>query len=519
MMNNRHSNYISWQTEDRTFAKMTTTAIATESVREHGHDHGSRENREEKDDGNDDDCFTDEMKDTFADDEDGGHHVEYEQYGTRWTSSTVSTFPSATGTMNGSSHENGAGGGLSQEKYNMMMSMTLELVHDIVTIRTGDSVITPYGIGILIERRNEAGSMVIDFGFGKLYSRQSEMIHKVLTAQEYKQAMEFLEHVRKIQVELQCQQWNIPIVEGACVACLFDKPVTKAIHEEASTKRSRWFSSSRRRPAASTTTTSTRRQKKKKAPQVCDVCGNPVCGNHRISTAAGASDKEHFCMCVDCSFDLTQVQVQLDPNHPHLRQNVDRLLQYYTRMVVQLSFVVPKLRDIAAQLTTKERRNSHVALGTGGLSFVGAALGVVGTVALLTPVGHVMLLAAAATSASSAAIQGTHAGYNMMLSSREANQLADRALGWHGLCLGILDSLEQLRRDLLAQHIKSGYDDADLLQRLSGAKYLAKTSSNALEVWNALAAGGFLSARHGLTGVVSSFDVTLNFLVGFPRRM
>jgi hypothetical protein len=254
-----------------------------------------------------------------------------------------------------------------------------------------------------------------------------------------------------------------------------------------------------------------RLKKKKKAPQVCDVCNNPVCANHKIAMAGTTSETEHFCMCVDCSFDLTQIKVQLDPNHPQLKQNLDRLLQYYTRMVLQLCFVIPTLRDVAANLTTKERRNSHIALGTGGLSFVGAALGVAGAAALLTPVGHVILLAAAATSASSAAIQGTHAGYNMMLSSREANLVADRALGWHGLCLGILDSLEQLRKDLLAEHIKSGYDDADLLDHLSngGRNNTTSKKSQALEVWNTLAVGGFHTTRHGLTGVVSTSSTML----------
>ena len=79
-------------------------------------------------------------------------------------------------------------------------------------------------------------------------------------------------------------------------------------------------------------------------------------------------------------------------------------------MVLQLCFVIPTLRDVAANLTTKERRNSHIALGTGGLSFVGAALGVAGAAALLTPVGHVILLAAAATVKKVAAAPASSSG-------------------------------------------------------------------------------------------------------------
>merc|ERR1712176_1619268 len=157
----------------------------------------------------------------------------------------------------------------------------------------------------------------------------------------------------------------------------------------------------------------------------------------------------------------------LDLDHiPQLTQTLDRLLTYYTRMALNLTFCIPNLRELAERLTYKERTNTKITLGTGGISFVGAALGVAGTAALLTPAGPALLLAAVATSASSAAIQGGQAGYNALfnMSLKEANQLADRVVGWHGLCVGILDALEQLRQTLLHQVLaitnKDGDDDS-----------------------------------------------------------
>ena len=72
-----------------------------------------------------------------------------------------------------------------------------------------------------------------------------------------------------------------------------------------------------------------------KATTICDVCGHPVCSGHIMHNRDGT--RELFVMCVDCSFDLTQLHKTLGVNHPQLQSNLDRLLQYYTRMVLQVS--------------------------------------------------------------------------------------------------------------------------------------------------------------------------------------
>lgn len=227
----------------------------------------------------------------------------------------------------------------------------------------------------------------------------------------------------------------------------------------------------------------------------------------------------------------------LDLDHiPQLSQSLDRLLTYYTRMALNLTFCVPNLKELAERLTAKHRTNAKISLGTGGISFVGAALGVAGTAALLTPAGPALLLAAVATSASSAAIQGGQAGYNALfnMSLKEANQLADRIVGWHGLCIGILDALEQLRQTLLqqvlaitnkerddavadknngdnsetnAKRMKQQEKDALLLSQVlnsrshvSGADKKS-TADQSLEVLNTLALGTYHTTRNGLTGV------------------
>ena len=147
-----------------------------------------------------------------------------------------------------------------------------------------------------------------------------------------------------------------------------------------------------------------KKKRKTTRTKFCDVCGNPVCSKH-ISPAAPGNQ---FRMCVDCQFDfaqmfettssnkLTQSGINsnlLDLDHiPQLTQSLDRLLTYYTRMALNLTFCVPNLKELAERLTAKHRTNAKISLGTGGISFVGAALGVAGTAALLTPAGPALLL-------------------------------------------------------------------------------------------------------------------------------
>jgi len=459
------------------------------------------------------------------------------------------------------------------EQYNKMIDMTLELVRDVTICKRNDEVLTSYGKGVLLTRNGTCGSMEIQLPFGKLYHRLPEMVHKSLEPDDYEQAMEHLEHIRKLGSAAQGQQWNVDIIDEVCVACLFDKPYVDAkggkdnsiiasqnakklskaeAIEKSKRNRRSWFT---RITSVSTSTTETnskvmapvmkerngmlKKKRKTTRTKFCDVCGNPVCSKH-ITPAAGGNQ---FRMCVDCEFDFQQMFETTSSNKmtqsginsnllhldhiPQLTQTLDRLLTYYTRMMLNLTFCIPNLKELAERLTVKERTNSRIRLGTGGMSFVGAALGVAGTAALLTPAGPGLLLAAIATNVGSAAIQGGQAGYNALfnLSLKEANQLADRVVGWHGLCVGILDALEQLRQTLLQQILaitnddvpeigevnekkrKQQEKDALLLQQvLNSRSHLTamdkrSTADQSIDVLNTLALGTYHTTRNGLTGV------------------
>ena len=120
------------------------------------------------------------------------------------------------------------------EKYSHMMNMTLDIVKDLTAVREGDSVWTAFGKGICIHlpqqqqtepQQSEEQSMRVALSFGTLYHRQPEMIHKLLSENEYVEAMDHLDQVRKLQWTMQCEQWNVNVVgkHQECVACLFEK--------------------------------------------------------------------------------------------------------------------------------------------------------------------------------------------------------------------------------------------------------------------------------------------------------
>ena len=126
---------------------------------------------------------------------------------------------------------------LSPYKFQAMRRMTLELVLDSIRVRKGDVVLTPFGKGEVIAMAaagafDSSGQAVpqsfeirLDCG-ATLYSPvdNSQHIHKCLSSDEFGQAMDNLEQLRKLQIVKQCQQeWKVPVPpnENACVACIF----------------------------------------------------------------------------------------------------------------------------------------------------------------------------------------------------------------------------------------------------------------------------------------------------------
>ncbi len=387
-----------------------------------------------------------------------------------------------------------------KEMYQRMLGMTNELVDDLyLNLRAGNQVLTRYGKGTIQKKEPtpcnavSLSSTKIQLDWGAILNcPQSDFVHKLLSPEEYAKAIEHLEEIRKLHLSIQCLEWGIKQqADEACVACLFHKPELYSSTRTRQKRQYSWRSNSTGSSLAPDSSTASKKTCR------CDVCGNPVCSQHKIAMDGG--DVEFFTMCVDCSHDLNQTELNLNAHHPQLLQNLQRLVQYYTRMRLQLCFCVPNFAELGHQLTHKQQRDGAISLGNSALGFVGAALGVAGAAAMLTPAGPAILLAAVATSATSGTFQSMHASYNKFLSSKTAHQLADRCLGWHGLCLGILNALEALRQDLIVQEHDFVLDHQDDSTRDKSSKSAPKQQS--MEIWNALAVGSFSTTRSAMTGV------------------
>jgi len=399
-----------------------------------------------------------------------------------------------------------------KESCQQMLQMTMERIDEVTqTWQAGDVVLTQYGSGHILDHPQMKGGCVVqnsngsysqreaksvklrlDWG-GIMHCPQSHTIHKLLPPEEQNHVMEHLEQIRRLNLSIQTHDWGLSAQhEDACVACLFQKPFCNA-----TTNNGRRFFT-RQASGSSVGTSSTNKVTTK--TKRCDVCGSPVCSQHQVAMEG----LEFFTLCPYCSHDLNETEHNLHPRHPQLLENLQRLNLHYTRMVTQLTYYVPNLKKIGYDLTHKQKRDGAVNLGNSALGFAGAALGVASAAAMLTPAGPALLVAAVATSATSGTFSSVYAGYNM-LSPKTVQQLADRCLGWYGLCLGILRSLERLRQDLIQQQ----HDFEDNTDSNSVNTSVDKMK-NSLEVWNLLAKGSFSTTRSAMTGigVTSSWGVT-----------
>ena len=435
------------------------------------------------------------------------------------TEDSSSSEPSSTVLDNSENHSSSASDhGNDQESINLstpyqnMLQMTLELVQDVLLIRPGDPILTQFGRGICLEKYPHENKMKIDLSFGTLYTYDLECLHKILNDDQYDQAMESLDQVRRLDVLKNCELFGVEYLEDACVPCMFQRPtVVRSNHQDEinddngedgkeQKPKSRWgrFAS---RAAVKTNASNDGAKRKRicrKCSMNCDVCGNPVCKYHIL-------DQDYFILCCDCSHDLQHVESTLTMNHPDVEKNLFRLLTFYTRLSVQLCREMPTIDKLSEQIDETERRHGAISIGNSTIGFVGASLSLAGTAAaLFTPAGPAILLAGVATSASSASLQITHSGWRKVSKMEaQANRRADCILGWHGLCIGILACLEQLRQELLTKHRlllqQSQQQRVHLRKTNKHNSSLAATSSTSL--WKNVAQGGFATTRHTVTGM------------------
>jgi hypothetical protein len=287
-------------------------------------------------------------------------------------------------------------------------------------------VVTNFGLGRIVQHRSAEQIYEIRLNYGATLYAPSESIHPISgaltnendyekgntadvlldvsnrsnsttmdedqSAMELNVAYEALETMRKLNLEMTCQERNIPYkqqdLQTTCSACLLLREPSIAPSSSSSldgaTKRS--FSS--RLLAKS----NNRSYPKAKVSLPCLICGTPICTTH----SSKSFRKESIIMCCPCEelFGLSYVtQILTCTNHKERRQQIDRMIELYDRTLLLLRFVTTINFDhICTVLQQSTVRKNKVGIGSSSAGIVSGALGIAAASLILTPLGPPLII-------------------------------------------------------------------------------------------------------------------------------
>ena len=323
-------------------------------------------------------------------------------------------------------------------------------------------------------------------------SSKMDDYHNDQSVMELNVAYESLEIMRKLNLEMSCQENQIPYtpqdLQTTCAACVLARDPyrmttttpslslddttnntattdtdidTDTVPTKTPPKRS-FFSKS-------TSSTMTQSQKnmayntmiakkynstKAKASLPCLICGTPTCPKH----GSASFRKENIIMCCTCEelFGLSYVtQILTCPDPKVRRQAIDKMMELYDRTILLLRFMTTvHLDDICTVLQNSTIRKNKVGIGSSSAGIVSGVLGIVSAATIFTPVGPPLLIASLVFGGSATAAQtGTQLRNSSMWS--EPHRMADRIIALHGICWNILRVTGTLRDALLLDHLRT----------------------------------------------------------------
>ena len=341
---------------------------------------------------------------------------------------------------------------------------------------------------------NNVPTYTIQLPYGRLFvpnSLQEKYLHDIMSSEELNASYEALEKMRKLNLEVECNELGILCHHEKCVLCLFasaselldhnnsnsnsnsnenTREATTQAHTGGLLSLGKLFSLAGGRNNKTTTTT----KPKKGTP--CLICGDPVCSQH----SSPSFRKEKLTLCFSCE-ELFQLQfcgssdagdpaeevqktfsseeemiikdlpeqddILLGHNRHKLDQMIDQMTTIYDRCMLLLSYSAQFIPDLAAQLESAEVRNNQFRLGTSTAGFLSGTLGFVSASALLAPVGAPLILASVILAGGSLVAQGGNAAVNHF---DQTKGLADKIIAYHGMILSILQAAHSLRVRILA---------------------------------------------------------------------
>jgi hypothetical protein len=267
--------------------------------------------------------------------------------------------------------------------------------------------------------------------------------HEKQSAMELNVAYEALESMRKLNLEMTCQEKNIPYttidLQSTCTLCLLARPS----HDKKAAPST--FAS--RRLVANAFTM------RPKISPPCLVCGTPICRAHSSTSFR----KESIIMCLSCEalFGISYVTQILTCTDPQQRRiYVDKMIELYDRTVLLLRYSTIHTDDVCVALQLSAARKNKVGIGSSSAGIVSGVLGIVSAATIFTPVGPPLLIASLLFGGSATAAQTGSELRNSSFCS-EPHRLTDRIIALHGICWNILRVTGTLRDALLLDHLRT----------------------------------------------------------------
>jgi hypothetical protein len=304
-----------------------------------------------------------------------------------------------------------------------------------------------------------------------LQSCTNDDLHNDQSVMELNVAYESLETMRKLNLEMTCQENHIPYtpqdLQTTCAVCLLSRepyrmspPPTATDTVATATPQKRSFFTKNTSSTNSNDVSTAynkmlvKKYSKAKVSLPCLICGTPTCPKH----GSASFRKENIIMCLNCEelFGLSYVVQILTCPEPKLRrQYIDKMIELYDRTILLLRFITTVQFDhICTVLQQSTIRKNKVGIGSSSAGIVSGVLGIVSAATIFTPIGPPLLIASLVFGGSATAAQtGSHLRNSSVCS--EQHRIADRVIALHGICWNILRVTGTLRDALLLDHLRT----------------------------------------------------------------
>jgi len=397
----------------------------------------------------------------------------------------------------------------------------------------GKLVKTPFGKGQVVDYRSDDDIYVIDLHSNKnldmnggtaavatspptntklfckkeSFSMEHPNLNRQKQAMELNEAYESLEKMRRLNLELECQERGVAHCDfDMCTMCLLHG---EPQHEQDGKK----FHRIRKFVRESQKNLGTQ---KKATP--CLFCAAPTCVDH----SSPAFRKENITSCLECCklFESEYVVDCINQAHgvhemtaagqDHSEDTVamrvrplDHMMDLYDRVLLLLQYSSQYIESIAAALEENTKKYNNVNVGASSAGIASGALGIAAAAAIFTPAGPPLLVASLLLGGGATTVQ---TGTEVVNYFSEPNKFADKIIVLVGMLHSLLKVKENLREILTArlleqegnpeiERLKKSLHELREKQREAAFRYGTTVASTAVLGGVAMAGGGVAMAE------------------------